>query len=107
MIFQASCIGLRGVKLDFLENVAGMMLLGGLLNGIASGLLTLLTGQVMSASGMMGHLLGGAEGVAATSVALIGGIFSASLIMTGLGFSPQQATEASWPFLMVGGLSWV
>lgn len=80
------------------------MLVGGILIGAASGLLTLLTGRVMSASGMIGSLLGGAEGVAATSIAFIGGIVSAPLIIEGLGFSPRQASEATWPFLAAGGL---
>jgi hypothetical protein len=90
--------------MDFFSGLAGMMLAGCIMIGAASGLLTLLTGRVMSVSGMIGSLLGGAEGVAATSIAFIGGIVSAPIIMTGLGVSPQQATETTWPFLAVGGL---
>lgn len=80
------------------------VLLGGALIGLAAGLLILLTGREMSASGMIGSLLGGAEGVAATSIAFIGGIAVAPLIMTSLGFSLEAVREADWPFLVSGGL---
>lgn len=72
--------------------------------GLAAGLLTLLTGRVMNASNMIGSLLGGAEGLAATSIAFIGGIAAASLIMGGIGFSLQPSGEADLPFLVIGGL---
>ncbi|WP_309665393.1 YeeE/YedE family protein [Tabrizicola sp.] len=86
------------------ENLFGTLLLGGALIGLAAGLLTVLTGRVMGASGMIGSLVGGAEGVAATSIAFIGGIVVAPLIMTSLGFPTQIAVEADWPFLVAGGL---
>ena len=82
------------------------LLSGSALIGLAAGLLVLLTGRVMSASGMIGSLLSGneAEGLAASSIAFIGGIAAATLTMTGLGFSSQVTAEADWPFLVVGGL---
>lgn len=86
------------------ENALGMLLLGGALIGLAAGLLTLLTGRVMSASGMIGSLLGGAEGLAATSIAFIGGIATASLVLGAAGVSPQTTGEADVPFLVIGGL---
>ncbi|MCR9257802.1 MAG: YeeE/YedE family protein [Alphaproteobacteria bacterium] len=79
-------------------------LLGGVLIGVACGVLTLLTGRVMSASSMVGSLVGGAEGVAATSIAFIGGIVAAPLMMTGLGVAQQKVVEPGWPLLVIGGL---
>lgn len=86
------------------DSLIGMALLGGTLVGSALGILTLLTGRVMSGSSMVGSLLGGAEGVAATSIAFIGGLVGSSLIMSALGFAPQPVTETSWPLLVIGGL---
>lgn len=86
------------------DNMLGTVLLGGALIGLAVGLLTVLTGRVMGASAMIGSLLGGAEGVAATSIAFIGGLLAAPLIMLGLGFGTQVTAEADWPFLVAGGL---
>jgi hypothetical protein len=90
--------------MDFFENPAGMALVGGILIGLAFGVLTLLTGRVLSASGMIGSLLGGAEGVAATSIAFIGGIVAAPLFMTGLAFAELDMRETGWPWLVAGGL---
>ncbi len=90
--------------MEIFENGIDKLLLGGILIGVAVGLLTVLTGRAMNASGMIGSLLGGAEGVAATSIAFIGGILVAPLIITKLGFPVQLAAEADWPFLVAGGL---
>ena len=86
------------------EAISGDLLLGGALIGLAAGLLTVLTGRVMSASSMIGSLVGGAEGVAATSIAFIGGIIAAPLIMTKLGLLSQVSAEADWPLLVAGGV---
>jgi hypothetical protein len=90
--------------LPIFDNVFLALLLGATLIGTAAGLLVLLTGRIMSGSGMIGSLLGGAEGLAATSIAFIGGLVSAPMIMTGLGVSNEPVLEADWPFLLVGGL---
>ena len=80
------------------------LILGSALIGLAAGLLTSFTGRIMSGAGMIGSLLGGAEGLAATSIAFIGGIVSAPLIMIGLGLAPAPLVEADWPLLLIGGL---
>lgn len=90
--------------MDSADISLGMVLLGGGLIGLAIGLLTRLTGRVLSGSGMIGSLLGGAEGLAATSVAFVGGIIAAPLVLIGLGLTPQTVIEADWPFLLAGGL---
>lgn len=102
--YRLERIGWEGVILDLVNSLAVLLLLGGIWIGAASGLLTLLTGRVMSATQMIGSLLGGAEGVAATSIAFIGGILVAPLLMTALGFSSQPSVEPGWPFLIAGGL---
>jgi uncharacterized protein len=92
------------VLMEFMNGATGMAVLGGALIGLAAGLLTLLTGRVMSGSGMIASLLGGPEGIAATSIAFIGGILIAPVIMTGIGFAMAPPVEAEWPFLLAGGL---
>ena len=82
----------------------GTLILGSALIGLAAGLLAVLTGRVMSASGMIGSLIGGAEGLAASSIAFIGGLAAAPLILKGVGFLPQISVEAGMPFLVAGGL---
>lgn len=81
-----------------------MALLGGILIGVAWGALMLFTGRVMSASGMLGSLLGGAEGVAAPNIAFLGGLVAASLAMPRLGLAQHTVAETSWPLLLIGGL---
>jgi hypothetical protein len=49
-------------------------------------------------------LLGGREGLAASSIAFIGGLFIAPSLLTGVGVAKQMADEADWPFLVLGGL---
>jgi hypothetical protein len=92
------------VVLGDLDSVFGSLLIGGAIIGLAAGLLTVMTGRTMSASTMIGSLLGGAEGVAATSIAFIGGIMAAALVMTNLGLPTQVSAEADWPLLVAGGL---
>ncbi|MCA3436521.1 MAG: hypothetical protein INF48_04280 [Rhodobacter sp.] len=72
--------------------------------GLALGLLWLLTGRIISATGMIGSLLGGREGLAAGSIAFIGGLFIAPSLLMALGVAKQMADEADWPFLVLGGL---
>jgi len=90
--------------MDLFDGFPGIAVLGGVLIGLACGALTLLTGRVMSASDMMGSLLGGAEGWAAASIAFIGGIVAAPLIVAGLGFDRPVTMETSLPLIVVGGL---
>jgi uncharacterized protein len=87
-----------------LDPAFGSLLIGGTLIGLAAGLLTVLTGRVMSASRMIGSLLGGAEGVAATSIAFIGGSMAAPLIMTRFGFATPVSVEPGWALLVAGGV---
>ena len=93
-----------GVTLDILQGTFGPVILGGAMIGLALALLRILTGRVMSASGMIGSLLGGREGLAATSIAFIGGLFIAPSVLVAVGVAKQMPVEAGWPFLVAGGL---
>lgn len=91
-------------RMDIFDNFAFVTILGGILIGVAIGALTVLTGRVMSGSSMIGSLLGGAEGVAATSISFIAGLVMAALTMKSIGFAAQQVSETSLPLLVIGGL---
>lgn len=90
--------------MDLLQGAYGPVVLGGATIGLALGLLWVLTGRIMSATGMICSLLGGREGLAASSIAFIGGLFIAPSLLTVVGIAKQMADEADWPFLVLGGL---
>jgi hypothetical protein len=86
------------------DSLLAVTLLGGLLIGAALGGLTLLTGRIMSGTRMIGSLLGGAEGVAATSITFLGGLVAAPFLLNALEIAKYDVTETGWPLLVVGGL---
>lgn len=90
--------------MDLFDSLVGMTLLGGILIGGALGALTLFTGRIMSGSAMIGSLLGGAEGVAATSIAFIGGVAAASFVLSALDVAATEIVDTSLPLLITGGL---
>lgn len=92
------------MNMDLLQGAYGPALLGGAMIGLALGLLWVLTRRIMSATGMIGSLLGGREGLAASSIAFIGGLFIAPSLLMSVGVAKQMADEAAWPFLVLGGL---
>ena len=65
---------------DWLQSGQGAALIGGGVVGLAAALLLVLTGRAMNLSGMLGSLLGGNEGLAATSIAVLAGIVLAPTI---------------------------
>jgi hypothetical protein len=81
-----------------------LVMLGGALIGCAYGGLRLLTGRVMSASAMIGSLLGGREGLAAASIAFIAGLFIAPSILPLLALRTQPPLEPGWLPLIAGGV---
>jgi len=85
---------------------SGNVILGGALVGLALALLRLLAGRVMSASRMIGSLLGGHEGPAAASIAFIAGLLLAPSILAAAGWVTvaPKPIEAGWALLVVGGL---
>ena len=88
------------VEVETLGHVIG----GGALIGVALALLRLLTGRVMSVSGMLGTLLSGGEGRAAASITFMAGVFIAPAIWTGLGLATPQPVEAGWSHLAISGM---
>jgi uncharacterized protein len=92
------------MNMDLLQGAYGPALLGGSMIGLALGLLWVLTRRIMSATGMIVSLLGGREGLAASSIAFIGGLFIAPSLLMAVGVAKQMADEAAWPFLVLGGL---
>jgi hypothetical protein len=95
--------------LEFFIGTQGHVILGGALIGLALALLRLLAGRVMSASRMLGSLLGGHEGPAATSIAFLAGLFVgpfilAPLILADAGVATAKLVEGGWAPLVIGGL---
>jgi uncharacterized membrane protein YedE/YeeE len=76
----------------------------GLLIGLAAGLLALGGRQVMAVSGMVGSLLGGAEGRAAWSIAFVAGLFVAPSVLRLWGMLPVLPPATDWGPLVVGGV---
>ena len=92
------------MNMDLLQGAYGSVLLGGAMIGLALGFLWVLTRRIMSGTGMIGSLLGGREGLAASSIAFIGGLFIAPSLLLAVGVEKQMADETDWPFLVLGGL---
>jgi uncharacterized protein len=84
--------------------LVGQSVFGGALIGLALAALMVLTGRVVSASDMIGSLLGGREGLAATSIAFIAGLFIAPSILIAFGAIRPPISEPGWLFLVCGGL---
>jgi hypothetical protein len=82
----------------------GLVILGGAMIGLDCGGLRLLTGRVMSASAMIGSLLGGREGLAAASIAFIAGLFIAPSIMPVLTSPAPAPVEPGWMALIASGV---
>jgi len=90
--------------MDIVITTLGEVVWGGALVGLALASLRIFTGRVMSASGMIGTLLDGREGVAAPSIAFMAGLVIAPTISTGFDEATPKPIEASWLPLIVGGL---
>lgn len=94
------------MTIDWTNFTPGPALLGGAMIGLAAALLIVFVGRVMGISGMVGKLLGGAEGEAAWSMAFLAGLVMAPVVLLlwqPAGIAPP-VTGLSWPWLIVGGL---
>lgn len=78
--------------------------LGGALIGLALASLRILTGRVMSVSGMVGNLLGGGEGLAAPSIAFMAGVFIAPATWNAVDPATSEPVEGGWWLLAAAGL---
>jgi uncharacterized protein len=90
--------------LQDLLGIHSNVILGGALIGLALALLRRFTGRIMSASAMIGSLLGGREGLAAASIAFLAGLFIGPSILLAIGMAAPPPAETFWPFLVIGGL---
>lgn len=92
------------MSLDFANEPLTMAVVGGATIGLALALLRIAIGRVMSASAMIGSLLGGREGPAAPSIAFIAGLFMAPTLLTAAAMAPAAPGEGSWALVIAGGL---
>jgi hypothetical protein len=90
--------------LDGLQTPQGAALIGGGMVGLAAALLLVLTGRRMNLSGMLGSLLGGHEGLAATSIAFLAGLVLAPTVWLAWAPLPAGAADGNLPLLLVAGL---
>lgn len=90
--------------MDFFFGPFGLVILGGGVIGLALAILRVVTGRVLSGSRMLGSLLGGREGLAAASIAFIGGLVISPSIMTVFGHASPPPFETGWAWLVAGGL---
>jgi uncharacterized membrane protein YedE/YeeE len=80
-------------------------LLGGVLIGVASVLLMMLTGRIAGISGIFGGLLSGGTGDKAWRIAFVVGLIAAPLIFAAMGRSlAMPDMPASWLMVAVAGL---
>lgn len=78
--------------------------MGAVLVGGAVALLFALTGRVVSVAGMLNSLLGGGEGLAASSIAFLAGVFMAPVVWGLLGGADAVPSEVNRVLLVLGGL---
>ena len=90
--------------LDWLQSTHGAALIGGGIVGLAAALLLVLTGRPMNLSDMLGSLLGGNEGLAATSIAFLAGLVIAPAIWLAWAPLPVAAGASNIPVILVAGL---
>ena len=90
---------------DWLQSGQGAALIGGGVVGLAAALLLVLTGRAMNLSGMLGSLLGGNEGLAATSIAVLAGIVLAPTIWRVWAPRPEAGGgRGNLPLVLLAGL---
>ncbi|TCQ92457.1 YeeE/YedE family protein [Pseudomonas sp. JUb52] len=77
-------------------------LAGGLLLGVAVGLLLLVNGRIAGISGIFGRLLGGQQ--VGTGLVFVLGLVLGPLLMRGLHDLPQPTVNVTWPTVLLAGL---
>jgi hypothetical protein len=90
--------------LDFFLTAQGAALAGGAVVGLSAALLLLLTGRAMNLSDMLGSLLGGNEGLAATSIAFLAGLVLAPTIWSFWAPLPEAVGAGNLALIILGGL---
>jgi uncharacterized membrane protein YedE/YeeE len=90
--------------IDLLLSAHGAAVIGGGLVGLSAALLLVLTGRDMNLSEMLGSLLGGNEGLAATSIAFLAGLVLAPTIWQFWAALPAAGGTGNVPLLLAAGL---
>lgn len=91
------------MQIDWDAFLPGHAVAAGLLIGLAASLLALAARQMMAVSGMVGSLLGGAEGRAAWSIAFVAGLFVAPTALRLWVDLPVTPPATDWMAMIVGG----
>lgn len=92
------------MSLDFLPTAQGAALAGGAIVGLSAALLLVLTGRAMNLSDMLASLLGGNEGLAATSIAFLAGLVLAPTIWLIWAPLPEAFVPSNLVLIILGGL---
>ena len=77
---------------------------GGLLIGLAAGLLAVLNGRLAGISGIVGDLLGAGAGERLWRLAFIAGLLAAPPAWTMFAILPQAQIDAGYPQLIIAGV---
>ena len=92
------------MSIDWTHFTPWSSLAGGLLIGLATALLLLLSGRIAGISGIVGGLLRPGKGDVAWRVAFVLGLFAAPLVFVMAMPLPQVAIDASTTTLIIAGL---
>lgn len=90
--------------LDWVQSAQGAAVAGGAIIGLAAAFLLVLTGRAMNLSDMLGSLLGGHEGLAATSIAFLAGMVLAPTVWLVWAPLPIAGGPSNLPLIIVAGL---
>lgn len=80
-------------------------LLGGLMIGTGGAVLLLGTGRIMGASGIVGGLIDGSGTDRGTTLAFLGGVIGAPVLLTLAGWGVATQATSSLALLVIGGLA--
>ena len=92
------------MTIDWLHFTPALSSLGGVLIGLAAGILVLFTGRVAGISGIAGGLLRPKTGEIGWRVAFLGGLLAAPIMYQVLAPLPETRVDASWLLLVLAGL---
>jgi uncharacterized membrane protein YedE/YeeE len=96
--------GMRDMTLDWTSFTPWSALAGGVLIGVAVGLLVLLTGRIAGISGVLGGVLRPARRDIGWRVAFLVGMIGAPVVYAAVTRLPQLRIEAGTPTLVIAGL---
>ena len=92
------------MTIDWLHFTPAMSALGGVLIGLAAGILVLFTGRIAGISGILGGLLRPIVGEIGWRVAFLTGLLAAPAMYRAVALLPESRIDAGWPVLVLAGL---